>query len=202
MKLNKKKILKLIIILVIIEIICIILISFVFKNKNSTNASVQTKLSEIEKIDNNYQYKYFNATINKLFKYISEQNSNAIISILDDEYVKSNKLNSKNVLQHFKEYGMITEYTAKQVYSQKIEWGQSYKGEYNYIEGSIEKEGKEESMFFLVKQDYINSTFSLTIINEKTFKNVSKSTNINNNLEMNIKRNDYNTRNVEIDNNM
>lgn len=198
-RLNKKTILSLIIILIIIEIIFVAMINLLRKEDN-VEINNEAKLWNTEKVEDQYTLLYFNNIINKFFEYISERNAEALIAILDKDYLKNNSLNQENILKYFAEYQEATAFETKEVYTQQITFTQIYKGEYNYINGTLTQKGKEENIFFLIKEDYINSTFNISIISEEIFKKVKKSGNMNNSLEINIERNNYNKRVAEIDN--
>ena len=58
---------------------------------------------------------------------------------------------------------------------------------YLYIKGIIRKDGQEEYIYILIKQDLINSTYSISILNEAEFNNKGKD-----NKEITIEENLYN----------
>ena len=197
-----KKIKSIILISVILIILVIILIILLKINEiNREESRIEQEIEKIEeakvekltKEDNINSYILFNEVINNMFNYISEKeksvlNSKAVLSILDSKYIEENKLNEKNVLNFLSEYKNISSYATKEIYIRDINQRQNTNGRLLYLKGIYRKDGLEEWIYLLVRQDLQNSAYSIEILNENEFNNILEYTNI----EINITKNDYN----------
>lgn len=203
-----EKIKKLIIIISII--ICILLIFLILIKNSENNKPREDELGEeisleeeklifdIKKEEKVYSYIFANDILNKMFYYISEEeknvnNSEALIYLLDNEYKQKNGITEENILKFLADYKDVQSYFTKEiytkeVYTEKIAELQDFGGCYVYIKGIIRKNLAEEYIYILMKQDYINSTYNISIITEQEFNAKG-----NDNREIVIEKNDYNS---------
>lgn len=190
---SKKLILILIIILIILVMVSFALINIIEEKQLEELQSIATpKLSKLIHEKDKYTYEYFDDIITKFLRYSQRANTEALMSILDKEYITENNINEQNMLEHLKQYIEPSIFETKEIYTQRIEYVQSEKGEYNYVKGILTRNEQEENVYFLIKQDYINSTFCISIIPEQTFNKIKEEKNINNSLDLNIEKNNYN----------
>lgn len=203
---NKKYIIILLIILLIILVVGIMIILFsLLKQKNNQEniSQVDDKLaeditiSELEPEGNMYIYITSNEIINTFFNYISEKepnadNSEAAISLLDKEFITQNNVTEENILKKFSNYKNINSYSAREIYCQEINHRQNINGEYLYIKGKLRTDGEENDIYILLKRDLINSTYSISFIEEDIFNNMKTGKNSNTDTDINIEKNDYN----------
>lgn len=191
-------------IIIICIIICILLISIIAikllennKQQQADNLEIQAAekvtIYDIEKEERIYKYLLSNEILDRIFDYISEEEKNvkneeALINLLDKEYKEKNNITESNVLDFLKSYKNINSYSTKEIYKKEIAQRQNLNGSYFYIKGIIRKNSKEEYIYILMKEDYINSTYSISILTEEEF-NVKG----NDNRDILIEKNNYNS---------
>ena len=205
MKNKKNIIILLIILLIFVLVIGIILIYFVINNFDQDNdlqipqedLAENIAVTEVEPETNKYIYITSNDIMNSLFNYISEKedtfnNVEAILSLLDNEFIAENNITENNVMEKLANYKNVSSYSSKEIYTQEITHRQSIRGEYIYIKGILRKDGKEEDIYILLKRDLINSTYNISFIDEEKFSKLKQGEEANTDSEMNIEKNDYN----------
>lgn len=191
-------------IIIICIIICILLISIIAikllesnKQQQADNLEIQAAekvtIYDIEKEERIYKYLLSNEILDRIFDYISAEEKNvkneeALINLLDKEYKEKNNITESNVLDFLKSYKNINSYFTKEIYKKEIAQRQNLNGSYFYIKGIIRKNSKEEYIYILMKEDYINSTYSISILTEEEF-NVKG----NDNRDILIEKNNYNS---------
>lgn len=185
-------------IIIISVIIFIILISIALININEERKienekeqeiiiAEQVKVEELEEENKIYNYLNVNEALNNMFNYISKEDKNALLSLLDNQYKLNNNVTESNILDTFIKYKDINSYFTKEIYTKEIAQRQNINGRYLYTKGIIRKDAKEEYIYTLIKQDLINSTYSISILNEEEFNNKGKE-----NSEISIEENSYN----------
>ena len=189
-------------ILIISIFIVIILIAIVLIKLNQLNnkkeeeneiiqEAEQVKIEDVEIEKRTYMYLYSNDVLNKVFDYISNteknaMNEEALINILDNEYKQKYNITEENVLKILSNYKNINSYFTKEIYRKDIAQRQNINGRYYYIKGVFRKDGKEENIYVLMKQDLKNSTYSISILTEQEFNQKGKEE------EIVIQKNSYN----------
>ena len=203
---NKKNIIILLIIFLIIVLVIGIILIYALINNSDQDSDVQVDqesnlenivVAEVEPETNKYIYITSNDIMNSLFNYISEKedtfnNVEAILSLLDNEFIAENNITENNVMEKLANYKNVSSYSSKEIYTQEITHRQSIRGEYIYIKGILRKDGKEEDIYILLKRDLINSTYNISFIDEEKFNKLKQGEEANTDSEMNIEKNDYN----------
>ena len=190
-------------IIIISLIIIIILISIVLINLNKIkeqekqeNLEVENaekiKIQEIEVEKKIYNYLYLNSVLDKVFEYVSGtqtnvKNAEALINLLDKEYINKYNITEENVFSVLNEYKNIDSYFSKEIYKKEIAQRQNITGIYYYIKGIDRKDSQENYIYTLIKQDLQNSTYSINILTEDEFYNKEKE-----DKSINIEKNLYN----------
>lgn len=197
----EKKIKRLIFILVaIISILLTIIIMIDLKQEEKEKNEIEAEIKEAENISITdieleqriYMYVYSNNIITKLFEYISENETNVdnaevLINLLDSEYMKINNITEDNVISFLQKYKGINSYFTKEIYIKELVQRQNVNGTYFYIKGIIRKDTMEENIYILMKQDFMNNTYSLSILTEDEFSKMG-----NDNRNILIEKNNYN----------
>lgn len=106
---------------------------------------------------------YFNAknSIDKYFNYIQKKNFEAILAVLDQEYVNTNELEASNVLS--------AKFIPKSAEDFRIEDMYSLDGS-NYTVFYVKGEIKEEPIYLIVNIDFKNKTFSMIPSDQKEYE--------------------------------
>ena len=191
-------------ILIISLIIIFILITIVLIKSNKIKEQEKLEKLEIENAEKVniqdveeekkiYTYLYANDVIDKVFEYISEtkkniKNAEALINLLDKDYINKYNITQENVFSVLADYKNIDSYFSKEIYKKEIAQRQNINGVYYYIKGIVRKDGQENELYTLIKQDFQNSTYSINILTEDEFYNKEKEDKI-----INIEKNLYNT---------
>lgn len=156
----KNKIIKIILIIVLI----ILIILNIYYEMYFTGFSSNPNDNKIEKITTKYkqekdEYKFgiiYNC-INNMIIYLNNNENETLLNLFDEGYIKDNNLNNYNIKQKI---GNITNFTIKEVYK-----SENIYNSFNYVHSLIEQNNKLKSMYYLIKLDNNNKTYSISIIN-------------------------------------
>ena len=185
-----------IILIILINIVLIKLKQIKTQEKNEEleiQIAEQVKLEDLEQENKLQTYLFVNDVLSNMFKYISEtdkniKNEEALINLLDTEYMQRNNITKTNVIDVLQNYKDIESVFSKEIYQKEISQRQNINGRYLYVKSIIRRAGNEEYIYTLMKQDYINSTFSITLLNEEEFNQRGKE-----NKQIVIENNIYNS---------
>lgn len=170
-----KKIKKIIIIIIIIIVILLGILFFINKNaiintsftdniepgnetfKPSYNISEIKSISSFETIDN---------CVNKFLNYVKENNSNAVYSILINNFIDDNKITKSNVLNNVIKINYECEYMTKKVY----EYSADLSIKTYFVNGYIlnKDNGTKQNCDFVINLDTKNNAFEIAQL-EKTY---------------------------------
>ncbi len=191
----------LIILLSAILIILIIVFIFLLHSLNENSQQLEDggiieerHFEESKEVQDINTYIYINEIMKNFFSYVSEEedyldNSEALMEVLDKEYINKNNITKDNVLQKLSNYKDITSFSSKEIYKKEVGYIHNIEGEYIYIKGIIRKDSTEEDIYILMKQNNYKETYSISIITEENFKNLQ---NNDENIEIDIEQGDYN----------
>lgn len=183
----KDKKLLFVILVIILAVVAFVLIFLSNKKtpvENSNNTVVDTAIKDDvitknEKLTpvNNYSAFFtVESCVEKYITYYTENDADAVLTILDKDYISKNKLNNKNVFEKIKYNEEANVFAAEEMYIEE------YNDDINiyYVSGTLNSEGFDaesielERVYFEVKLDYENMTFSLKpvqnggVFNEKS----------------------------------
>lgn len=198
-----KKIERLIILLIIIVIILIVGI-LVMRNNKDTEVPDYTDEDRIviektkpQKETGNGNYLLIDQIVNNYFLYVGQKNENidntqAVLSVLDQDFEKKYEITQKNVFSKLNEYTQFNNYGTKEIYTIDVNQGEGTLNSYFYVKGVLRNNGNIQNVFILVKKDDQNSTFSITPISEDEY-NTTITTGIENDIQtFSITENGYN----------
>lgn len=160
---------KLIAILLVIITIIVVVVSYVINSKNKEDADIN--------IVTNYSNFYtVNSCLYRVMTYISAQDSESLMLILDDSYEKENYITKENILNFFPKVGNSPTFVSKKMYYQKLNDNITKYYVYGYIEenmiyddNNLIKPEYSES-YFIVYLDSDNKTFSIEPYSGEVFK--------------------------------
>ena len=196
MKNLKKLIVALSIFLVITIIVIIVLLNSIEDDEIITDAGgaiEEEVVTNIDPVNDIYTYLDVNKTVENLFEYILNINSEgnnaeAILSILDKEYINKNSLTEDNVQTFFGKYKNVKSYFTKEIYNQEIRHLQNIEGYCLYVKGIIRQNSIEEYIYIVIKEDHTTGAYSINIMDENSFELAKRESNI----KINIEKNEYN----------
>lgn len=187
-KIGKEDVYKLGIVMIIFLIIVVIFSVYIYKKEKKDDLIIEE--NNTFTIVNNYNIFFFvNKNINNFINNTIENNTEAILNVLDTSYKQEKNINRTTLLNSIKFYNQNDIYQAELTKYLSI----NDKVEVYYTEGKIVNEGYEkttivqEKAYYLLFVDYENMTMSLSILNssldEKSFiktKNKEKEIFLNN----------------------
>ena len=168
------KIKKIIIILSIILLLIIVAIGIYLKKENNNsiifedeNADVEYVLEEkIVPIKNMNDFATIQYFIEKYRNIYEEQNSLAMINILDEEWKELQDTTINNVLQTLQQWQIGDEYIIPEVY---------VKSGYTFSKYFVEVKQPQKNTYFVISKDNVNFTFAIEpITNEQYIESVQK----------------------------
>lgn len=208
---NKKILIISISILIILLIILMIVLNILKKNEEEVeytkqeNPELTTTLDIIE-LENEKEFFTVEGCVDKYFETLNEANANGVYSLLNDKYIKENKIDKTNVLQQVYQLNNgFEEFIAKKVYYREI----SYETEYQYyIYGEILGKNYNTNIpiYVIANLDYMNNSFNISFdekieIDKQEYLNIIENLKSGNTKEFiyvedqkvtNIELNDYN----------
>ena len=141
----------------------------------STRAMEKTRVRDL--------YYSTQASIEDYLSYIVEKNADAILQILDTEYVKENNITEQNLFEKIPEIKTIDLFRVEDMYTITREGTFS-----NYVYGIVEIEGKKAKWYGILDTNYEN--FVITPCSEEDYNNII--TNKIDTGEKNINTNEFN----------
>lgn len=187
-------------IIIILLIVSILLYVIIKNNKNYKENNIEGEgeiISEepiylpVENVTSVYETLKLNNIANKLILDINKENPDTamILKLLDIEYIEQNSLNEGNVLNNLKSLiGLDSNYMTKEIYVKELAQYQNAKGKIYYLTGTAIKEGKIVDIYFCIREDYINNTFDIRLVNKDTLEELKN----RNDVEFEIANNGYN----------
>lgn len=162
----KKSIIGILILFVLIIIILICVLLFLKKNKTevSNNNNIENNYEEdIQSFQKTASTKVFFTVDDRIKAYmlLLKNNSNTVISYLNDNYIKSNDINENNIFQKISTYQNYDSYITSQIYEAGTNEFMSY-----LVMGRID--GKE--IFFNVNLDTNNKTFDIIPLTQEQYE--------------------------------
>ena len=164
----KKNNLFLLIVVIILSIILVLLFNINTNNSKSNN----------DKNHDNYillkDYSRFftiNSCIYKYISYLSGNNSEDLLSVLDKDYVEKNNIDVNNVYEHLDKLNGNYTFKSKKIYYKKINDNYITYYVYGYlIEDILNKEGEKQEKYYIVNLDIKNQLFSISPYDGSIFK--------------------------------
>ena len=169
MKLKKSQY-KYIIVLVILVIISLIIYKLNNKKEKETIISNKTQI-----VTNYSKFFTVDSSINKLVVFLETKDTDSILKVLDDEYKKTNNINTNNVYDFFPKLNdNIYAFVSKEMYVQN----KNNNIEKYYVKGTLNKEEMDENSvfigeyYFIIKLDTDKRVFSLIPIDKEEYEGV------------------------------
>ena len=207
----EKKILKAIIIVgILLVVLFIVLITnYILTNNkqkeereetfNNLDLEADLELNEIYSLS---EFATFNNFINSYFKYIYEKNTQAVLSVLNSDFIDNNNITNINVLNNIDKVEQNQKYYSKKIIELNSSLSIKNYFVYGYFTNNItDNSGNKEVANYIINIDYANNTFSIApygkiyqdyiVYKEDT---VMKKNNFDvNSLSKQIEKNNYNT---------
>ena len=160
------------IILVIITLV-VVISSFIFDNKNSVDETGKIKI-----VTNYSNFYTVNSCVYRAINYISSNNKENLLLILNDSYKKEKKINETNILNVFESIGENSTFVPKKMYYQEINENITKYYVYgNVQQNQIFDDGYTnkldyKEMYLIVYLDTNNKTFSIEPYSKELFTNI------------------------------
>lgn len=105
--------------------------------------------------------------INDYVSYIQEQDNKAIYNLLDENYVKNNKININNVKDYIENFNSNEMFIATKMYEQRKENINTY-----IVEGLKDDSEYNTNLYYIVEFDINKSTYNITPLFANNYKNL------------------------------
>lgn len=125
------------------------------ENKNVIKPKINTSIDTIFDIKSN---------IETFLNCINSKDTQELIALLNNDYVKANDITSNNVLGKIKKYNNVNTFRIIEIYNYE---GTTYK-EY-YVKGKIDN---TENIYYVISFDTTNKTFDLVPIDGNTYNKI------------------------------
>lgn len=171
---SKKVLLAMGIVVVLLIIIIIILLINNTKNEQQntdiigggTYGDKETQTDK-ELVENTTVFFTVENCINDYVSYIQEQDNKAIYNLLDENYVKNNKININNVKDYIENFNSNEMFIATKMYEQRKENINTY-----IVEGLKDDSEYNTNLYYIVEFDINKSTYNITPLFDNNYKNL------------------------------
>lgn len=142
--------------------------------------------TEVERETSAVNYGTVDDVINRFFNYISQNQdyfstkeivgegfdfSQAVYNFLEKSYIERNHITKQIIERWYEEYKEFKSYSTKEVYKTRIEQGQDITNITFFAKGTVRKSGEYQYMYFIVRFDSHNYTYSIEPINDQEYHN-------------------------------
>ena len=171
---SKKVLVSMGIVVVLLIIIIIILLINNTKNEQQntdiigggTYGDKETQTDK-ELVENTTVFFTVENCINDYVSYIQEQDNKAIYNLLDENYVKNNKININNVKDYIENFNSNEMFIATKMYEQRKENINTY-----IVEGLKDDSEYNTNLYYIVEFDINKSTYNITPLFANNYKNL------------------------------
>lgn len=173
---NKSKKILLAMGIVVVLLIIIIIILLINNTKNEqqntdiigggTYGDKETQTDK-ELVENTTVFFTVENCINDYVSYIQEQDNKAIYNLLDENYVKNNKININNVKDYIENFNSNEMFIATKMYEQRKENINTY-----IVEGLKDDSEYNTNLYYIVEFDINKSTYNITPLFDNNYKNL------------------------------
>lgn len=173
---NKSKKVLLVMGIVVVLLIIIIIILLINNTKNEqqntdiigggTYGDKETQTDK-ELVENTTVFFTVENCINDYVSYIQEQDNKAIYNLLDENYVKNNKININNVKDYIENFNSNEMFIATKMYEQRKENINTY-----IVEGLKDDSEYNTNLYYIVEFDINKSTYNITPLFDNNYKNL------------------------------
>lgn len=173
---NKSKKVLLVMGIVVVLLIIIIIILLINNTKNEqqntdiigggTYGDKETQTDK-ELVENTTVFFTVENCINDYVSYIQEQDNKAIYNLLDENYVKNNKININNVKDYIENFNSNEMFIATKMYEQRKENINTY-----IVEGLKDDSEYNTNLYYIVEFDINKSTYNITPLFANNYKNL------------------------------
>lgn len=162
--------------IVVVLLIIIIIILLINNTKNEqqntdiigggTYGDKETQTDK-ELVENTTVFFTVENCINDYVSYIQEQDNKAIYNLLDENYVKNNKININNVKDYIENFNSNEMFIATKMYEQRKENINTY-----IVEGLKDDSEYNTNLYYIVEFDINKSTYNITPLFANNYKNL------------------------------
>lgn len=151
---------KLVAIILSISAVLVVVLSLIFNNKSTSSA-------EIKIVENYSDFYTVNSCLYRTITYISSQDKNTLLLILNNQYKKQNKIDEENVLTFFPKVESNSTFVSRKMYYQKLNSDLTKYYVYGYIQNDQFYEDAKidnrdnEDVYFIVYLDTNKKIFSV-----------------------------------------
>lgn len=153
--------------------IFVLLIAFsmylVFINRDEASFDSETH-AKYEIVKNYNDFYTVNSCVFRYITYLQSSDADALLKVLDEDYIKENSINKDNVLNTLVKYDGNVTFSSKKMYEEK-ESSTVYK---YYVYGYVEKDVMDSfpeqiETYFIVRLDKKNNIFTIEPYDGKIF---------------------------------
>lgn len=157
-------------------IICIILfcvLGLLYLDKQNSN-NVEENKTKYKLLNDYSRFFTVNNCVSKYVSLIGKKETKYVLDILDEEYVKNNKITSDNLYNYVGDYNGIYSFSSLKIYyKDKNDNYITYYVYGNLIQDSIDDENvSKEKKYYIVNFDLNNNLFSIIPYDENSFKEI------------------------------
>lgn len=141
----------------------------IYINKEDKNVNEISFSVKYEIVKNYNDFYTVNSCVYRYLTYL-QSNPNALLKVLDDNYIKANNINENNIYNYLTKYEGNLSFSSKKMYEEKIS-SNIYK---YYVYGYVEKDimdsfPEKQEAYFIVKLDKKNNIFTIEPYDGKIF---------------------------------
>lgn len=152
--------------IIILVIIAIILISGIIVYETFFDKSTVNEEKDITVLKDNSRFYTISSCINRYLTYLTNNDSDNLILLVDSEYKKENNINKNNILEYLPKLDKRYSFSAKKMYEQKLSDDYTKYYVYGYLIEDVfnEEDSIKNALDFytIVTINSENHTYSIT----------------------------------------
>lgn len=157
-------------------IICVLLLSvavLLFLNNNDEEENILSKEPKYKLVDDYSRFFTINSCVYKYITYLSSNKTDDLISVLDEEYVSKNNIDTNNVYNYVNKLSGNYSFKSKKIFYQVSDDKIIKYFVHGYlIEETINGIGTKQDYYLIVNLDTENQLFSVSPYDGDLFKEV------------------------------
>ena len=166
MEINKKTIIMLAIFGLLLIVAAIIM--RLSKNENVTENKEEESIAIVKNYNDFYTV---NSCIYRYITFVKNKDANTLMKLLDDEFIKSNNINSTNLFNYLNTYEGNISFNSRKMYEEKVSNDITKYYVFGYVEKDIiDSLPEQQEAYFVVKMDSKNKIFTIMPYSGELFK--------------------------------
>lgn len=160
-----------IILVIILVLLFAVALTLVYLEKRDGKDALVTENKKVSVLKNYNEFYTVNSCVYRYLTYVQSRNSDSLLKVLDDSFVKNNNINSTNVLNFINVYEENINFNSRKMFYEKVNSHITKYYVYGYVEKDIiDDDPLRYEAYYIVNLDSKNKVFSIMPYSGELFK--------------------------------